>query len=144
METQNYSNHIRFYPPHHFIFYPILTTLTAFSIYKTFTVEEQLVWLFISIIFITIILLSYMLRQHYALTLQNRIVKLEFSYRYFAITGKRLEAMEKQLTDEQIFALRFAPDSELVPLVEKALFENLSGQAIKKSIVHWKGDYQRV
>lgn len=144
METQNYNNHIRFYPPHHFIFYPVLTALTAFSIYKTFTVAEQLVWLFISIIFITIILLSFMLRQHYALTLQNRIVKLEFSYRYFAITGKRLEAMAKQLTDEQIFALRFAPDNELVPIVEKTLLENLSGKDIKKSIVHWKGDYQRV
>ena len=144
MKTQTYKNHIRFYPPHHFIFYPVMTALTAFSIYKIFNAQEQLIWLFISLIFIAIVLLSFMLRQHYALTLQNRIVKLEFSYRYFAITGKRLENQEKQLTDEQIFALRFAPDDELVGLVEKTLLENLNGKMIKESIIQWKGDYQRV
>lgn len=144
MGKQTYKNHIRFYPPHHFVFYPVLTALTAFSIYTAFTTSDQLIWMFISIIFIIIILLSFMLRQHYALVLQNRIVKLEFSYRYFAITGKRLENQEKQLTDEQIFALRFAPDNELISLVEKTLSENLSGKAIKKSIVHWKSDDQRV
>nr|WP_255416485.1 MULTISPECIES: DUF6526 family protein [unclassified Flavobacterium] len=32
-----------------------------------------------------------MLRQHYALILQNRIVYLELRYRYFSLTGKTLE-----------------------------------------------------
>ena len=144
MKAQTYKNHIRYYPPHHFIFYPVLLALAAFSIYKITTAQQQLIWLFISMIFIAIILLSFMLRQHYALTLQNRIVKLELSYRYFAITGKRLENEAKQLNDDQIFALRFAPDNELVALVDKTLLKNLNGEKIKQSILHWKGDYQRV
>jgi hypothetical protein len=85
-----------------------------------------------------------MLRQHYALTLQNRIVKLELRYRYLSLTGERLELIEDQLSDEQIFALRFSPDKELLILIEKTLDENLSGNSIKKSISDWKGDYERV
>ncbi len=144
MEKHTYKNHIRYYPPHHFIFYPVLIALLVFSIYKIFNSNDQIIWIFISLVFVIFTFLGLMLRQHYALTLQNRIVKLEFSYRYFATTGQRLEVMPKVLSDEQIFALRFAPDEALVSLVEKTLSENLSGKTIKKSISNWKGDYQRV
>lgn len=144
METQSYKNHVRYYPPHHFVYYPVLLILLVFSIYFSFTSDEKLIWIFISFIFALLIWLAFMLRQHYALTLQNRIVKAELRYRYFSLTGKRLEEFEDQLTDEQLFALRFSPDNEIVILTEKALNENLSGNSIKKSINDWKGDYERV
>jgi hypothetical protein len=144
METQSYKNHVRYYPPHHFVYYPVILILLLFSIYFSFTSEEKLIWIFISFIFVVLFGLAFMLRQHYALTLQNRIIKLELRYRYFSITGKRLEEFEDQLTNEQIFALRFSPDNEIVMLTEKALNENLSGNSIKKSINDWKGDYERV
>lgn len=144
METQSYKNHIRYYPPHHFVYYPIIMAFLAFSVYFIFTTENQLIWTFISGIFVVLFCLAFMLRQHYALTLQNRIVRLELRYRYFSITGKRLEDFEHQFNDEQLFALRFAPDEELPALTEKALNENLSGTAIKKAIINWKGDYDRV
>jgi hypothetical protein len=119
-------------------------TLLAFSVYFVFTSENQLIWSFISAVFIVLFCLAFMLRQHYAITLQNRIVRLELRYRYFSLTGKRLENFEQRLKDDQLFALRFAPDDELVALVEKTLFENLSGTEIKKAIKNWKGDYNRV
>ena len=144
METQSYKNHIRYYPPHHFVYYPIIMTFLAFSVYFIFTTEDQLIWAFISGIFVVLFCLAFMLRQHYALTLQNRIVRLELRYRYFSITGKRLEDFEHQLNDDQLFALRFAPDEELPALVQRTLNENLSGTTIKKAIINWKGDYERV
>lgn len=144
MKTQSYKNHIRFYLPHHFVYYPIIMTLLFFSIYFIFTTEDSLIWVFISAVFVVLFCLAFMLRQHYALTLQNRIVRLELRYRYFSITGKRLEDFEHQLNDDQLFALRFAPDNELLALIKKAMNENLSGTAIKKAINHWKGDYERV
>ena len=144
MEKQTFKNHIRFYTPHHFVYYPIITAFLAFSIYFTFTQEDQLLWAFISVVFIFLFCLAFMLRQHYALILQNRIVHLELRYRYFALTGKRLETIENQLKDDQLFALRFAPDEELLSLIEKTLSKNLSGTEIKKAIIHWKGDYERV
>ena len=144
MKKQSFKNHIRYYTPHHFIYYPIIMTLLAFSVYFVFTSEDQLIWTFISAIFIALFFLAFMMRQHYALTLQNRIVRLELRYRYFSLTGKRLENFEHRLNDDQLFALRFAPDDELKELIERTLFQNLSGTAIKKAIQHWKGDYSRV
>ena len=144
MEKQTFKNHIRFYAPHHFVYYPIILTLLIFSIYFTFTTDDKLIWAFISGIFVVLFCLAFMLRQHYALTLQNRIVRLELRYRYFALTWKRFEDIEHQLKDDQIFALRFAPDEELKGLIEKTLSKNLSGNEIKKAIINWKGDYERV
>jgi hypothetical protein len=144
MKIQTYYNHIRFYTPHHFVYYPILTIFLAASIYFAFTTNDTLIWFFISVVFVFLFCLAFMLRQHYALILQNRIVRLELRYRYFTLTGKRFEEIEYKLTDDQIFGLRFAPDDELLPLVEDALKNNLSGDAIKKAIVHWKADYNRV
>jgi len=145
MELQNFKNHIRFYIPHHFIFYPVMLILLVVSIYFSFSDENlRTVWIFISILNLAITLLSFMLRQHYALTLQDRIVRLELRYRYFTLTNKRLEILENQLSDSQLFALRFAPDEELENLVNSAISENLSANAIKKSIRNWLADKQRV
>ncbi|TCN54529.1 hypothetical protein D0809_17840 [Flavobacterium circumlabens] len=144
MKIQTYQNHIRFYPPHHFVYYPILIAFLISSIYFAFTEDEKLIWAFISVGFIFLFCLAFMLRQHYALTLQNRIVRLELRYRYFTVSGKRFEEFEYKLTDDQLFALRFAPDDELLPLVEDTLKNSLTGAAIKKAIVHWKADYNRV
>lgn len=145
MDSQNYKNHIRFYPPHHFVFYPAMLVLVVLSIYFAIADESlRTIWIFISILFVAVILVSFMLRQHYALTLQDRIIKLEIRYRYFTLTSKRLELVEDQLSDSQLFALRFASDDELEALVKKAISENLSANKIKKSIQNWRADNQRV
>ena len=144
MKTQSYKNHIRFYPPHHFVYYPIVLAFLSFSIYFAFTTEDKLLWSFISAIFVVLFCLAFMLRQHYALTLQNRLVRLELRYRYLATTGQRFEEIERKLEDAQLFALRFAPDEELAGLTNRVLNENLSGDDIKKAIKNWKGDYERV
>lgn len=144
MKSQSYKNHIRYYSPHHFVYYPIVMTLLAISIYFSWTKEDSLIWVFISVIFVLLFFLAFMLRQHYGLTLQNRMVHLELRYRHFSLTGKRLEDFEHQLNDDQLFALRFASDDELSALTQRALNENLSGKEIKKAIHHWKADHERV
>lgn len=145
MKPQSYINHIRFYSPHHFVYYPILIIFLIISIYFAVTVSvNSLLWVFIAVIFVFLFCLAYMLRQHYALILQNRIIKLELRYRYFVLTGNRLETIEYKFTNDQLYALRFAPDAEFLPLLERSLEENLSGDDIKKAIVNWKGDYCRV
>jgi hypothetical protein len=85
-----------------------------------------------------------MLRQHYAMTLQNRVVILEMRYRYFAITGERLEPLEVELTFGQIAALRFASDGELPALLQRTIAEKLPPDQIKKSIQNWLPDERRV
>jgi hypothetical protein len=85
-----------------------------------------------------------MLRQHYALGNQDRIIRLEFRQRYFEIFGKRSDEVENKLTFNQIAALRFAFDDEFKILLEKALSENISGNELKKSITKWRPDHHRV
>lgn len=142
---QNYKNHLRFYPPHHFVFYPLLMVLTAFAVYRSFAEpHNHYLWMFMAVILVLTGWLAFMLRQHYALTLQNRIVVLEMRLRYFVLTQQRLELVEERLSFGQIAALRFAPDDELPALVERTLKENLSPDEIKKSILNWLPDHKRV
>jgi hypothetical protein len=144
MSKQNYKNHIRFYPPHHFVFYPVAGALCAVCMYLAYTdTAVRAVYLILTAIIFLIIWLSFMLRQHYALGNQNRIVRLEMRLRYYQLTHTRLEQYENRLSFGQIAALRFASDEELPALMQKALDENLSPDAIKQSIKDWQADEMR-
>ena len=145
MKTQNYSNHKRYYVPHHFIFLPILAGLQTLGVWKYFNDKENtLIWLLFSVIIFLIIYLTVMVRQHYALENQNRIIRLEFQQRYFEIFGERSDQVIKQLRFSQIAALRFAYDEEFKALLAQALNKDISGDEIKKSIKDWRTDYHRV
>ncbi|MBZ4191675.1 DUF6526 family protein [Niabella beijingensis] len=145
MADQHFKNHVRYYPPHHFIFYPVLLILEAGAVYNIFNDPAlKTVWVFIALLILLTGWLSYMLRQHYALTLQNRIVVLEMRHRYFVLTGQSFDALERQLSFSQIAALRFAPDEELQALIKRTLEEKLASRAIKQQIKNWKADTMRV
>lgn len=145
MKTQNYSNHKRYYIPHHFILLPLLGFLLVLGIKNGIADKENsLVWWLFAVTIFCILYLAIMLRQHYALGNQNRIVRLEFRLRYFELFQKRSDTIEQQLTFSQVAALRFAKDDEFIHLLNRALQENLSGDEIKKAIKDWKPDEHRV
>ena len=72
---------------------------------------------------------------------QDRAIRAEEGLRYFILTRKPIDS---RITMQQIAALRFAPDDELLPLVDRAVVENLSPNDIKKAIKNWKSDNHRV
>lgn len=145
METQNYKNHIRYYPPHHFFFYGFAGLMFAVSLYTLVKNEEQtLLWAVISSLIFMITWLSFMVRQHYSLGNQNRIARLELRFRYYTITHRHFEEVEKQLSLRQVLALRFASNEELVNLTERAIKEKLSPDEIKRAVTNWQPDYMRV
>lgn len=145
MQKQNYKNHIRYYFPHHFIFYPIILILAIYSACNIAKYPEQsLEWKFITAIIILIGWFSFMTRQHYGLRNQDRIIRLELRLRYHILTKQRFETIESRLSFRQIAALRFASDEELPELVQRALNENLTGREIKKAIKNWLPDYMRL
>ena len=145
MRKQSFINHVRYYTVHHFIYYPLILLALSASVYAyNHHPEQKEIWIAIIAIFIFIGWTSFMMRQHYALGNQNRIVRLELRFRYFFITGKRLEPLESSLRFSQLAALRFASDEELPGLVERAIKENLGAGQIKKSIQHWLPDHMRV
>ncbi len=147
--SQNLKNHRQYYPLHHFIFYPLSLVLLIFSIVKIFSfvnVNQDLlvVWCMISGLIILMIVLSFMLRQHYALGLQDRIIVNEFKLRYFALTGNRLENSTYQFSDSQIFALRFSEDEDLMELMHQTAMNDWSPSKIKQNIKNWKADNKRI
>ncbi len=145
MKSQNYQNHKRYYTPHHFIFLPLLGVLGCVAAYKSFNDEShQLEWILFGTSIFCILYLTLMLRQHYALGNQNRIVRLEFRLRYLELMGKSSKEVEQQLSFGQIAALRFAPDEEFAGLLQKTLQEKLSADAIKRSIKNWEADDMRL
>lgn len=142
---QNYTNHTKFYAPHHFIFLPLLFGLMILGIYKGLTSKENhLIWWLFAIMSFCILYLTLMLRQHYALGNQDRIVRLEFRLRYFELIGASAKTVENKLSFAQIAALRFAEDQEFESLLNRALDEKLSSKQIKLAIQNWQGDYMRV
>lgn len=145
LKTQNYNNHIRFYTPHHFVFYPLIMVFESFSIYYAINDStNRKLWLALAAVFALLGFLCFMMRQHYALINQDRTVRLELRLRYFILTQKRLEDVEARLKPSQLHALRFAPDAELPALVDRALNEDLSGDMIKRAIKQWLPDTMRV
>jgi len=145
MKPQQYSNHIRYYPPHHFIFYPIVILGLVISVRGIIKhPEDDLEWYMLTALWLMIFWLAYMLRQHYALMVQNRIVRMEMRFRYYVLTQQRLEPLEQQLSFNQLAALRFASDNELAELTTRTLREKLTPDQIKKEIKNWLPDEMRV
>jgi hypothetical protein len=145
MKKQTYSNHVRYYAPHHFIFYPAIIALIVMSLrFAAKFPDRSLEWYAIAAVLAMTMWLSFMMRQHYALNNQNRIIRLEMRLRYYQLMHERFEDIEPQLSFGQIAALRFASDAELPALVKRTLNEKLSPGQIKKSIVNWLPDTMRV
>lgn len=145
MKQQDYAHHVRYYTPHHFVFYPIVLLSAGVCTYFIYhPPSEGVVWLALGGQFMLLSWLSFMMRQHYGLINQNRTVRLELRLRYYMLTQQRFETVEQQLSFKQIAALRFASDDEFVALTKRALHENLSPDQIKKAIKHWLPDTMRV
>jgi hypothetical protein len=145
MKKQHYDNHVRYYTPHHFVFYPLSLLLLGLVIRAMIRDRtNEWLWFTIAIVIIFLVWVAYMMRQHYALTVQNRIIRMEMRFRYYVLTQQRLELLEDRLSFKQLAALRFASDEELPVLVQRALKENLSPNDIKKLIINWQPDFMRV
>ncbi len=105
---------------------------------------NSLVWKLFSIVSFALLYLAIMLRQHYALGNQDRIVRLEFRLRYFELFNKRSKQIEEVLSFSQIAALRYADDYQFGNLIERAVKEKLSSKEILKSIQNWQTDTMRL
>jgi hypothetical protein len=145
MKTQNFGNHTRYNPLHHFVLTPLTTIFFGWTIAKMdFSSQDttlESIFLFIGAF---VLVLLPLIARMYALTLQNRIIINEMRNRYFQLTGKPFEKKEKELRLGQIIGLRFASDEELLDLIDRAIAEKLTSKEIKQQIKNWRGDYLRV
>jgi len=142
MTAQNFKNHAKLVPGFHYVgLLSILALLIGSFINLSHSAPENLysASLICLVAFIAVILWIY--TRTFSLKAQDRAIRAEENLRYYVMTGK---LFPQELTVQQIIALRFAPDTEFLALVEKAIKENLSNKEIKLAIQNWKADYYRV
>lgn len=141
---QNFKNHAKLNPLHHFILAPITLILLVWSsINLVKNGLSDTAFLFSFLLALAVFLVGLIARM-YATKNQDRTIRLEMRLRYFEMTGTSFSSKEKQLKLSQIIALRFAGDAEILLLLERAIAENLSSKEIKSAITDWQGDYNRV
>jgi hypothetical protein len=79
------------------------------------------------------------------LKVQDRVIRLEESLRYYQLLPEELVQRAATLTTAQTVALRFASDEELEGLVREVLAGRLNKpDEIKRAIKNWRADTLRV
>jgi len=144
MDGQNFANHHRYAKGYHFLLSGLILIGAISSVVNVITHSPNdggyMSDILIALLFICTALIFVFMRQ-FPLKAQDRAIRAEEGLRYFILTRKPIDS---RITIGQIAALRFAPDDELLPLVDRAVAENLSPTDIKKAIKNWKSDTHRV
>ncbi|WP_046244353.1 DUF6526 family protein [Hymenobacter terrenus] len=143
------KNTVQFYSWHHFVLLPLALLMAGYTVLRYTKVagdDDQIARLWFSIAALAVIGVGVLLllRQHYALQLQDRICRLEVRQRYFELSGQRFASLEKQLSLSQILSLRLAGDAELPALAQAAATEKLSPKDIQARITNFQFDTMRV
>ena len=143
MSEQNLKNHVRFVPLYHFFVLPMLIIHFGWSIYRWIAAGFSiggLEWVLTS----AALFLGVVYPRLFALSVQDRVIRLEERLRYERVLPEELRWRADELTLNQFVSLRFASDEELGKLMQKVLDGKLTERkAIKQLINKWRPDYLR-
>jgi hypothetical protein len=141
-KPQTLKNHARFDPPYHFVLAIVLFLNLIYSIVHLVRhVSLRNGWFVV--LSVTAVLLLLRMRQ-YPLKVQDRVIRLEERLRLQSLAPAEWRPQINRLREDQLIALRFASDDEVVPLARQALEENLTRKQIKERIRTWRPDNWRV
>jgi len=139
---QNFKNHAKIVPAFHYFVGPVLMANVVVSIIRAvqvFNFER----VFAVLVALALLVLAFVARI-FALTVQNRVIRLEMRLRLRELLPADLQPRIKDFTLGQLVALRFASDAELPALARKVLDENLTDKrSIKMLVQNWQPDHLR-
>jgi len=141
-QTQNFENHTKLVPAFHFVVLPIFLLNLVWSLER---VIHNLSWgtVVSLLVSIALLLLAFTARI-FALTVQDRVIRLEMRLRMQQVLPAELRSRIGEFTVGQLVSLRFASDRELPALAQKVLDEKLQDRkTIKKMIQEWQPDLLR-
>jgi hypothetical protein len=141
-KPQSYANHARLDPTFHFVLAPLAIMSVVLSII-VFTRRDWLpstLWVVLAIA----LLMNAAKTRRYALTVQDRVIRLEERLRLSQLLPEAVRPRIAELKESQLIGLRFASDAELPALAMRALNEGLTQKQIKASIQVWRPDTFRV
>ena len=143
MSEQNLKNHVRFVPLYHFFALPILIINFGVQIYLLIHLGLGFLQAF-SVLLAAALFFGVLYGRLFALSVQDRLIRLEERLRYERILPDELRWRADELSVNQFFSLRFASDDELPSLMRKTLDEKLTQRkAIKQLIKTWRPDHLR-
>jgi uncharacterized protein DUF6526 len=139
---QTFKNHARFLPPYHFFVIPVLLINFLIAIWNIVqTPTGRSIWL--AVVAAALLMLGFMARVM-ALTVQDRVIRLEERLRMRQVLPADLQRHIDTLTRPQLVALRFASDAELADLVREVVDGRLASQKdIKMRVRSWRADWLR-
>ena len=141
-QKQSFENHTRLVPPFHVGVLGILLINLVWSLYqlvKAFSWPTVLATL-MALAFIGMALYA----RTFALTVQDRVIRLEMRLRLEKLLPADLKARIPDLTPDQFISLRFAGDEELPALVREVLEKNITDRKeIKRRVKNWQADHLR-
>jgi len=141
-KAQNFENHTKRVPAFHFVVLPILIFNVVWCIERV--IRQHTFGTVVSLLVAIALLLLAFNARIFALTVQNRIIRLEMQLRLQQVLPQDLKPRIPEFTLAQLVSLRFASDAELPELARKVLDEKLNDRkAIKKLIRNWQPDYLR-
>jgi hypothetical protein len=139
---QSLKNHARLDPPYHLILATVLAVnLFIVCCYAYKNLNYFTAWLVILSIAVFIALVKL---RSYPLKAQDRVIRLEERLRLQALAPAEWHAQLYRLSEEQLIALRFASDDEVISLAKEALEQNLTRKQIKERIKSWRADNFRI
>lgn len=143
-KTQNLQNHVRIVPPYHMFVFPVLFVNIGWAIYAVVKFPISFATVFGVFLSVALLLLALYARL-FALTVQDRVIRLEMRMRLAEILPPDLRLRIPEFTVAQLVSMRFACDAELPALARKVLDDKMSDRkAIKQLVKDWQGDYVRV
>jgi uncharacterized membrane protein YdbT with pleckstrin-like domain len=143
LAEQSFANHTKLVPPFHFFVLPVLIANVIWSIVRVRTFNFS-TWSIFSVVVALAILLGFLTTRRAALSVQDRLIRLEERLRYQRLLPADLQPRIDEFTVAQLVSLRFASDAELPALARKVLDEKLNERkAIKQLVKNWKPDYLR-
>ena len=140
---QSFNNHTRFVPLYHgFVFFVFLLNL-GWTIYRLVKSNVTFASVLGVLMAMALIVLFFYARI-FALTVQDRVIRLEMRLRMAELFPEDLTARIPELSVAQLVSMRFASDAELPALARKVLDEKLTDRkAIKRLVKDWQADYLR-
>ena len=140
--AQSYRNHARIVPGYHVVTFGIFVINAIWSIYRA-TVAPSGDTVVGALVSGALVLLFFYARI-FALTVQDRVIRLEMQLRMNELLPADLRARTSELSVKQLVALRFASDAELPGLCGRVLNREITDpKAIKQAIVNWRPDHLR-
>ena len=141
-KIQTYKNHARLFPLFHFIALPLLAINFIVAVIDLINAPgARMAWT--AVVAFALVALALAARTM-ALTVQDRVIRLEMRLRCREVLPSDLNARFGALTRRQLVALRFASDAELAGLVREVLDGKLTSQKeIKQRVQNWQGDFLR-